>query len=81
MNAPLNLLETVIVAVNLPDHQVLAGDLGTIVEVYTTPGLAYEVEFVNPDGSTRALLTLAPDQVRQLSPSDVLTTRQLPLAT
>lgn len=80
MNAPLNLLETVIVAVNLPDHQVLAGDLGTIVEVYTTPGLAYEVEFVNPDGSTRALLTLAPDQVRQLSPSDVLTTRQLPLA-
>lgn len=77
---PLNLLDTVIATVNLPDHNVLAGDLGTIVEVYTHPGLAYEVEFVNPDGSTRALLTLAPDQVRKLSPADVLTTRQLPLA-
>ena len=80
MDTALSLLETVIAAANLPDHQVLAGDLGTIVEVYTTPNLAYEVEFVNPDGSTRALLTLAPNQVRRLSSTDVLTTRQLPLA-
>jgi len=42
--------------------------------------LAYDVEFVNPDGSTKALLTLAPEQVRRLSAMDVLTTRQLPLA-
>ena len=76
----LELLETVIVTVNLPDHLVLAGDLGTIIEVYTSPKLAYEVEFVNPDGSTRALLTLSSGQVRTLSPVDVLTTRQAPLA-
>jgi hypothetical protein len=81
VSAQLDLLETVIVAVNLPDHEVLAGDLGTIVEVYTLPTLAYEVEFVNPDGTTRALLTLSSEQVRRLSPADVLTTRQLPLAT
>jgi len=81
MSAQLDLLESVIVAVNLPDHEVLAGDLGTIVEVYTIPTLAYEVEFVNPDGTTRALLTLSSEQVRRLSPADVLTTRQLPLAT
>jgi len=80
MEATLNLLDTVITTVNSPDHQVLAGDIGAIVEIYTVPGLAYEVEFVNPDGTTRALLTLAPEQVRQLSASDVLTTRQLPLA-
>jgi hypothetical protein len=80
MEISLNLLDPVIATVNLPDHNVLAGDLGTIVEVCTHPSLAYEVEFVNPDGSTRALLTLAPDQVRKLSPADVLTTRQLPLA-
>ena len=80
MDAALSLLETVIAVVNLPDHEVLAGDLGAIVEVYTTPRLAYEVEFVNHDGTTRALLTLAPEQVRRLSPADVLTTRQLPLA-
>ncbi len=55
----------------------MAGDLGTIVEVYTDPYLAYDVEFVNPDGSTRALLTLSPEQVRRLLPTDILTTRQL----
>ncbi|HLA97394.1 MAG TPA: DUF4926 domain-containing protein [Anaerolineales bacterium] len=75
----IRILETIIVTANFPDHQVLAGDLGTIVEIYTQPRLAYEVEFVNPDGSTRALLTLSPEQVRRLSPIDVLTTRQLPL--
>jgi hypothetical protein len=80
MDSMLDLLDTVIAATNFPEHKVLAGDLGAVVEVYTTPTLAYEVEFVNPDGSTRALLTLAPSQVRRLSAADVLTTRQLPLA-
>jgi hypothetical protein len=80
MGTLLKALDTVIATVNLPEHEVLAGDLGAIVEIYTTPHLAYEVEFVNPDGSTRALLTLAPDQVRCLSSADVLTTRQLALA-
>ena len=80
MDTTYNLLETVITTVNLPDHEVLSGDIGTIVEVYTAPGPAYEVEFVNPDGTTRAVLTLAPDQIRRLSASDVLTTRQVPLA-
>jgi hypothetical protein len=80
MDTMLNLLDTVIAAANFPEHTVLAGDVGAVVEVYTAPTLAYEVEFVNPDGSTRALLTLAPSQVRRLSAADVLTTRQLPLA-
>jgi hypothetical protein len=80
MNDPIELLETIVTTVNFPEHHVLAGDLGTVVEVYTTPDLAYEVEFVNPDGYTRALLTLSPLQVRKLSAADVLTTRQLPLA-
>jgi hypothetical protein len=77
--ALLNLLGTVIASTNFPEHQVLAGDHGAVVEVYTAPSLAYEVEFVNPDGATRALLTLAPSQVRRLTPTDVLTTRQMAL--
>ena len=77
METTLTLLDTVVATVNFPEHNVLAGDLGTIVEVYTSPNLAYDVEFVNPDGSTRALLTLVPKQVRNLSPADVLTTRQV----
>jgi hypothetical protein len=80
MDTVLDLLDTVVALSNFPEHGVLAGDLGAIVEVYTAPVLAYDVEFVNPDGSTRALLTLSPNQVRRLSAADVLTTRQLPLA-
>src|SRR3972149_2592391 len=77
MSTSLSMLETVIVTTSFPDQQVLAGDPGKIVEVYTDPYLAYDVEFVNPDGSTRALLTLTPEQVRRLLPTDILTTRQL----
>ena len=80
MDTTLNLLDTVIAAISFSEYKVLAGDLGAVVEVYTAPLLAYEVEFVNPDGSTRALLTLAPSQIRRLSPADVLTTRQMALA-
>lgn len=76
----LDLLETVIVTVDLPDDDVPAGDLGAIVEVYSSPELAYEVEFVNPDGTTRALLTLSPEDIRPLAANDVLTTRQVAFA-
>jgi hypothetical protein len=75
-----SLLETVIAKTNLPAEQILAGDLGTIVEIYTTPSLAFEVEFVNPDGTTRALLALTSDQIRRPTESDVITTRQLAMA-
>jgi hypothetical protein len=37
MDAMLNLLDTVIAAANFPEHEVLAGDLGAVVEVYTVP--------------------------------------------
>jgi hypothetical protein len=71
------LLDTVICTEDFPQAQVLTGDLGAIVEIYAQPNLAYEVEFVNPDGTTRALLALEPNQVRRLSTSDVITTRSL----
>ncbi len=74
------LLDVVVATANMPGHKILVGDLGTVVEIYTEPSLAYEIEFVNPDGSTRALLTLAPQQLRELTAEDVLTTRQLPLS-
>jgi hypothetical protein len=80
MDGELGLTNTVVATASFPEYRVLAGDLGAIVEIYAEPSLAYEVEFINPDGSTRALLTLAPSQVRRLSPADVLTTRQMALA-
>lgn len=80
MEPKFELLETVIVTDNFKAEHVLRGDVGTIVEIYTRPSLAYEVEFVNPNGETRALLTLAPKQIRRLSENDILTTRPLAAA-
>ena len=80
MSKTITLLDTVIATIDLTDEQVLADDLGTIVEIYFEPTLAYEVEFVSPDGTTRALLTLMPNQVRRLSETDVITTRPLAIA-
>jgi hypothetical protein len=80
MQKQYDLLETVIATDNFKKEHVLKGDVGTIVEIYTRPSLAYEVEFVNPNGETRALLTLAPHQIRRLSDDDVITTRPLAAA-
>jgi hypothetical protein len=47
-----------------PRDDLDAGAIGTIVEVFIRPERAYEVEFSDPDGTTLALLTLRPDEVR-----------------
>jgi hypothetical protein len=72
------LMETVVVTVDITDEGILAGDVGTIVDIYTQLSPACEVEFTTSDGSTRSLVTLAPNQIRHLLPVDVLTIRQLP---
>lgn len=38
------------------------GALGVVVESYTKPDLAYEVEFCDDQGETVNSLTLTPDQ-------------------
>lgn len=47
----------------LPEHGLERGDVGTIVEVFDEPRRAYEVEFVDDDGYTIALVALRPDQL------------------
>jgi hypothetical protein len=59
-------LETIVLTVDLPEHRLAAGDLGAIVHVYNN-GEAYEVEFVATDGSTIAVETLYPNQLRKAS--------------
>jgi hypothetical protein len=43
----------------LPEHGLLRGDVGAIVQIHA-PG-AYEVEFSRPDGSWRAIVPLTKD--------------------
>lgn len=71
------LMETVVATVDIPEEGILAGDVGTIVDIYVELAKAYEVEFLTANGSERALITLAPNQFRRLTPADVLTTQQI----
>jgi hypothetical protein len=47
------------------------GTVGTIVHVHDEPREAYLVEISDSDGQTKALLTLAPTQIRARSSNSI----------
>jgi len=49
--------------INFPQNGIAAGDIGAIVMCFTLPNEAYEVEFVNDDGSTRAMFAILPEHI------------------
>jgi hypothetical protein len=60
------LFEVVLLAREIPEHGLTAGHLGTVVETYpATDGL--EVEFVDDEGETIAVLTLEDNDVRKFT--------------
>ncbi|MEN8131699.1 MAG: DUF4926 domain-containing protein [Pseudomonadota bacterium] len=69
----IKMLDTVVLDTDIPEHNLIKGDLGTVVEIYEPDGI--EVEFVMGTGKTRALLTLNKNDIRSLSESDVLSVR------
>jgi len=54
------ILDVVALTVDLPDRQLVRGQVGTIVELLDDN--AYEVEFSDDDGRTYATLALRPTQ-------------------
>jgi len=48
---------------DLPEHGLKAGQTGTVLEFLTMPQEAYEVEFIDADGRTIALMALKPGQI------------------
>ncbi len=68
-------LEIVVLAHDIPEHELRAGDLGTVAEIY--PGGGVEVEFVRGSGVTQALLTLSERDLRKIDSHDLLATRRL----
>ena len=72
-------LECVVLAHDIPEHSLRAGDIGSVVEVYPEGGV--EVEFVRGSGITQALLTLSEQDVRKMDSHDLLSTRRLVEAT
>ncbi len=69
-------LDAVALTCDLPDHGLMRGDVGTAVLVHGK-GEAFEVEFVDYDGQTRALLTLELTQVCPLRAGDIRHAREL----
>ncbi len=59
------LFDVVALTSDLPEENLLKGQVGTIVEIYNE-GEAFEVEFVNTEGETYGLLTLPPKQLMLL---------------
>ena len=66
-------LDTVVLARDVPEHGLRAGDLGAVVEVYPSGGV--EVEFVRASGQTKALLTLKTADLRPVAEDDLLSVR------
>jgi len=60
---------------DLPDAGLTAGDVGAVVFVHGE-GDAYEVEFVDGDGTTIALVTLDASEVRPVAAGEILHARR-----
>jgi hypothetical protein len=69
------LLETVVLARDIPEHGLRAGDLGAVVHIYEPDGI--EVEFVTAAGKTQALLTLRATDIRHVEATDLVAVRRL----
>lgn len=63
-------LEVVRLLKDQPQEGLKAGELGTIIVAFPTPNEAYEVEFVDNDGRTRAQLVLLPDEIEKYIPDN-----------
>jgi hypothetical protein len=68
--------ERAILTRDIPEKALKAGDVGTIVHVYSD-GAAYEIEFFALDGRTLDVVTVEADQVRQVGHRDMLHVREL----
>ena len=69
MKEPLHLLDVVALLEDLPDRRLLAGQVGTIVEILSDG--VYEVEFADNEGQTYCCLALQGNQVMPLHYSPI----------
>lgn len=64
---------------DVPEASLHAGDVGAVVHVHDE-GVAFEVEFINGDGTTISLMTLSASDVRPIAQGELLHTRRHTLA-
>ena len=68
-------LASAVLTVDLPEHGLSAGDIGTIVLLHGREG--YEVEFVTLEGEPLAVVSLSADQLRPVEPREIAHARAL----
>jgi hypothetical protein len=69
-------LSSVVLTQDIEEHQLRAGDVGTVVMVHQA-GAGYEVEFVTLGGNTVAVLTLPGDALRPARADEIAHVRQV----
>jgi hypothetical protein len=72
-------LDTIVLNRNVPEHSLVAGDVGAVVHAYHDGNL-FEVEFVTAEGHTIALLTLPGTDIRPMQGSEILHVRNVEAA-
>lgn len=72
-------LDSIILTTDLPEYQLKAGDVGTIVLVHANHE-GYEVEFVTLDGETVAVVSVFASQVRPVVRGEIAHARQIEAA-
>jgi hypothetical protein len=75
----IEMYQDVILTVDLPEHRLCTGDVGTLVERHTVPGKepGYSVEFFDMTGRTVAVVILPCSFLRAPTSADRPSTRQL----
>ena len=68
-------LDNVVLTVDLPEHQLKKGDVGTVVLLHGSSG--YEVEFMTLGGSTLVVVSLSQDQVRTVGSREIAQARAI----
>ncbi len=68
-------LDSVVLTVDLPEHGLKKGDVGTVVLLHGSGG--YEVEFMTLGGATLVVMTLTRGQVRSVGSREIAQARAL----
>ena len=58
-----NEIDVVRAMIPFPNEGIEEGEEGTVVVAFTVPCEAYEVEFINVDGTTKAMFTILPEHL------------------
>jgi len=70
---PLKMFQPAILKIDLPQHGLFAGDVGTIVDRHPAPPggeEGYSAEFFDMTGHTVAVVTVAASSLREPTPAD-----------